>query len=169
MRSFRIYLSKFEREGAGGRGVPGAGGGAASRKAVMEFHIRRELRDKYGLEGRLFSLTGNVVLIDLREVRGLAAKFNAKLPPGVKPIRAGQLHAMGLIDEILHYMVALYREQVQADVFDTALERLNERLSRGKTEGLLHAFSGQFPPQAVYTGKEGVDSWLKGSEGGESR
>ncbi|MDR2178339.1 MAG: alpha-amylase, partial [Treponema sp.] len=135
----------------------------------MEFHIRREVRDEYSLESRLFSLTGNVALIDLREVRKLTAKFNAKIDPG-RPdryIRAGQLHAMGLIDEILHYMVALYREQVQPDVFDTALERLNEKLSRGKTEGLLHAFSGQFPPQAVYAGKTTVDSWLKGREGGE--
>ncbi|MDR1444039.1 MAG: alpha-amylase [Treponema sp.] len=135
----------------------------------MEFHIRRELRDEYALEGRLFSLTGNVVLIDLREVRELAAKFNARLPPGVKPVRAGQLHAMGLIDEILHYMTALYREQVQPGLFDTALEQLNEKLGRGKVEGLLHAFGGQFPPQAVYAGKATVDSWLKGSEGGESR
>ncbi|MDR3174721.1 MAG: alpha-amylase, partial [Treponema sp.] len=136
----------------------------------MEFHIRREVRDEYGLESRLFSLTGNVALIDLREVRELAAKFNAKIGPDhpERYIRAGQLHAMGLIDEILHYMVALYREQVQADVFDTALERLNEKLSHGKTEGLLHAFSAQFPPQAVYAGKITVDSWLKGSEGGEN-
>ncbi|MDR3148198.1 MAG: alpha-amylase, partial [Treponema sp.] len=136
----------------------------------MEFHIRREVRDEYGLESRLFSLTGNVVLIDLREVRELAARFNAKIGPDhpERYIRAGQLHAMGLIDEILHYMVALYREQVQADVFDTALERLNDKLGRGKTEGLLHAFSAQFPPQAVYAGKATVDSWLKGSEGAEN-
>jgi hypothetical protein len=136
----------------------------------MEFHIRREVRLEYGLERRLFSLTGNVVLIDLREVRELAAKFNAKINPRhpERFIRAGQLHAMGLIDEILHYMVALYREQVRPDVFDTALERLNESLSFGKTEGLLHSFCGQFPPQAVYAEQRSVDDWLKNSEGGES-
>ncbi|MDR0670547.1 MAG: alpha-amylase [Treponema sp.] len=161
MKKIDIVLSKFERG-------DGTGPAAARRTAVMEFHIRRELRDEYKLESRLFSLTGNVVLIDLREVRNLAAKFNAKAGPGRRHIRAGQLHAMGLIDEILHYMVALYREQVQGDVFDTALERLNEKLGRGKTEGMLHAFGSQFPPQAVYAGSTTVDSWLKGSEGGES-
>ncbi|MDR2246049.1 MAG: hypothetical protein LBE17_05145, partial [Treponema sp.] len=117
MTALHISLSKFEKAGAGesmpagwnNPGVSGRGGvPAASRKAVMEFHIRREVREEYGLEHRLFSLTGNVALIDLRKVRELAAKFNAKVDPR-RPerfIRAGQLYAMGLIDEILHYLVA---------------------------------------------------------------
>ncbi|MDR3192907.1 MAG: hypothetical protein LBT87_07570, partial [Treponema sp.] len=124
MIALPISLSEFEKAGAGGsrpaeRKSSGASGvPAACRKAVMEFHIRREVREEYGLEHRLFSLTGNVVLIDLRKVRELAAKFNAKVDPRhpERFIRAGQLYAMGLIDEILHYLVALYREQVQPDM-----------------------------------------------------
>jgi hypothetical protein len=176
MTALHISLSKFEKPGAGGSAPAGrknsgaSGAPAASRGAVMEFHIRREVREEYGLEHRLFSLTGNVVLIDLRKVRELAAKFNAKVDPRhpERFIRAGQLYAMGLIDEILHYLVALYREQVQPDLFTAALDRLNGRFSHGKTEGLLHAFGAQFPPQAVYAGETTVDTWLKGSEGGES-
>jgi hypothetical protein len=134
----------------------------------MEFHIRREVRDEYGLAAPLFSLRGNVVLQDLRQCRELAAKFNAKLSPAIQPVKAGHLYAMGLIDEILHYVAALYREQVQPDAFDTALGRLEANLGDGKTAALLSAFSGQFPPRQVYAGDSSVEAYLKGSDGGES-
>ncbi|GHU70879.1 hypothetical protein FACS189450_06000 [Spirochaetia bacterium] len=166
MMKFAIRLTAFEGEGTA---LPGALK-AASRRTTMEFHIRREVREEYALDKGLFSLTGNVVLADLRQVRELAAKFNAKTDPRHPDrfIKAGQLYAMGLIDEILHYMVALYREQVQPDVFDTALGRLEEKLSSGKTGDLLHTFGALFPPQPVYAGQSTVEDYLKGSDDGES-
>ncbi|MDR1277315.1 MAG: alpha-amylase [Treponema sp.] len=161
MKTAIITLGKLEKPGYNR---------AASRKAVMEFHIRREVRQEYGLEAPLFSLRGNVVLPDLRQCRELAAKFNAKVDPAhpERFIRAGHLYAMGLIDEILHYVVALYREQVQPDAFDTALERLGTRLGDGKTAGLLTAFNGQFPPRQVYAGDTTIEAYLQGKDGGES-
>jgi glycosidase len=144
---------------------------AARRRAVMEFHIRREVREEYGLDQALFSLRGNVVFADLRQVRELTAKLNAGVDPEKEPerfVKAGQLYAMGLIDEILHYMTALYREQIRGDVFDTALARLEADLGADKTELLLRAFGGQFPPRQVYAGKATVDQYLAGSDGGES-
>jgi glycosidase len=136
----------------------------------MEFHINRDVRREYQLEHDLFSLRGNVVLADLRKVRELAAKFNAKVDPA-RPerfIKAGQLYAMGLIDEILHYVAALYREQVQPDAFETALKRLENNLGQDKTSGLLHSFSDLFPPRQVYAGAATIDAYLQGSEDGES-
>ncbi|GHT64479.1 hypothetical protein FACS1894110_04190 [Spirochaetia bacterium] len=167
MMKFAIRLTAFEGEG---HWAAINSPRAASRRATMEFHIRREVREEYALDKGLFSLTGNVVLADLRQVRELAAKFNAKTDPRHPDrfIKAGQLYAMGLIDEILHYMVALYREQVQPDVFDTALGRLEEKLSSGKTGDLLHTFGALFPPQPVYAGQSTVEDYLKGSDDGES-
>ncbi|MCL1814680.1 MAG: alpha-amylase family glycosyl hydrolase [Treponema sp.] len=133
----------------------------------MEFHIRREVREEHGLEAPLFSLTGNVILSDLRQARTLTAKLNSKLPPE-KRLKAGQLNAMGLIDEILHYMAALYREQVQGDAFEQAVSRLEERLGGGRTGSMFRHFGDQFPPQAVYAGRTSVESYLESSEGGES-
>jgi len=115
----------------------------------------------------LFSLTGNVILADMRLARELTAKFNAKLKDG-QHIKAGQLYAMGLIDEILHYVVALYRKQVQPDAFDTGLERLETKLGEGRTMGLLTAFTEQFPPQPVYAGDKVVPEYLEGADGDES-
>ena len=143
---------------------------ANKRKALMEFHINRDVRDEYRLEGSLFALTGNVVLADLKKTRELTAKFNAKIDPA-RPeqyIRAGQLYAMGLIDEIMHYVVALYREQVAPEAFEECLLRLENKLGETRTGKLLDAFSLKFPPRPVYSGEKSISEYLKGNEAGES-
>ncbi|GHV76822.1 alpha-amylase [Spirochaetia bacterium] len=150
---------------------PTRAGWAAQRRATMEFHIRREVRVEHGLETALFSLRGNVILADFQQVRKLTAKFNAKIDGAAHPekiIKAGQLNAMGLIDEILHYMVALYREQIQRDIFETALDRLNTALGHDRTAKLLETFGTQFPPQPVYAGDTTVSGYLQGTDEGES-
>jgi len=143
---------------------------AKSRKTLMEFHVNNDVRHEYGLNDSLFSLTGNVVFADLKQCRELANKFNLKQDPAhpERFIKAGHLYAMGLIDEILHYVVALYREEVQGDVFETALDRLNNNLGEGKTNGLLNEFSKQFPPRPVYKGEKNIEQYLKSKEDGES-
>jgi hypothetical protein len=171
MKKLRIFLTKYECLNLPVKGGDSPPFRAHTRRALMEFHIRREVRDEYGLEAPLFSLRGNVVLADLRQVRELTARFNSGLDPAKEPerfVRAGQLYAMGLIDEILHYIVALYRERIQPDVFDTALLKLEADLSEEKTAALLRAFSEQFPPRQVYTGKVTAENYLKGSDAGES-
>ena len=88
-----------------------------SHGAVREFHIDRDIRREFGLKGDLFALTGNVILADIRQTRELTAQFNAKQETSKEQyVRAGHLYAMGLIDEILHYVVSLYRQQVQPDI-----------------------------------------------------
>jgi len=141
-----------------------------TRKALMEFHINRDVRREHKLKDSLFSLTGNVVLIDLKKCRELTAKFNSSQDPAhpERFIKAGDLYAMGLIDEILHFVVAIYREQVQSDVFETALDRLESKLGEDKTDSLLNAFSTQFPPKAVYTGEQNVKQYLESEDDGES-
>ncbi|GAB6392999.1 MAG: alpha-amylase [Treponematales bacterium] len=166
-----VALTRFERPPGGGNPASGGNRAAAPSPAAREFHIRREVREAHGLDKSLFSLQGNVVLADFREVRGLAAKLNAGPAAAKRPggaVSAGQLNAMGLIDEILHYLVALYREQVRGDVFETALTRLEKNLGRGKTRAMLEGFCRAFPPRAVYGGEAGAAAYLDGSEAGES-
>ena len=159
MEKIRVRLTALENS-AHGTGFP------HGANPLMEFHIDSEVRKQYGIESSLFALSGNVVLADMRKTRELAAKFNAKNRDSRRFIRAGELYAMGLIDEILHYVVALYRKQVQPEVFETGLERLHSHLGGEKTEGLLTSFSRQFPPKPVYTGEKEIAEYLQGSDGG---
>jgi glycosidase len=128
---------------------------------TMEFHICDEVRKLCALERELFSLTGNVVLADFKQVRQLALKLNQK----GYAVRAGDVNAMGLIDEILHFMVSLYREEVQPDVFDTALARINQKMGESDTLALLKHFCTRFPPKKVYAQETDIDTYLQTSEG----
>jgi len=161
VNKFTIKLTKLEKKNSQW---------AKNRKALMEFHINSDVRREYELKDSLFSLTGNVIIADMKQTRELTAKFNSKQDPAhpERFIKAGQLYAMGLIDEILHFVVALYREEVQGDVFETALDRLETNLGGDKTDKLLTSFSGQFPPRPVYKGEKKVDEYLKSKEDGES-
>jgi len=168
MRKIYLNLTKLENQSEGSLTVRKFN--CRTRKALMEFHINRDVRHEYKLKDSLFSLTGNVVLIDLKQCRKLAAAFNSNQDPAhpEKFIKAGELYAMGLIDEILHFVVAIYREQVQSDVFETALDRLETKLGEDKTDSLLNAFSSQFPPKAVYTGEQNIEQYLESEDDGES-
>jgi len=168
MRKIYIKLTKLEKESKDS--LTARKFNCRTRKALMEFHINRDVRREHKLKDSLFSLTGNVVLVDLKQCRELTAKFNSNQDPAhpERFIKAGDLYAMGLIDEILHFVVAIYREQVQTDVFETALDRLETKLGGDKTDSLLNAFSSQFPPKAVYTGVQNVEQYLQSEDDGES-
>ena len=166
MLECRVTLSKFEKTFPRRTSFM-----AADRKALMEFHVRKGVREEHNLEGSLFSLTGNVILTDVRQVRTLAQRMNEGIDPVKNPeqvVQAGQLNAMGLIDEILHYVVALYREQVQPDIFETTFNRFEKKFGETKTEALLEKFCSQFPPKDVYSGKLGIPEYLESSDNGES-
>jgi len=167
MEKFSIRLAKLEGKNCCD---DSAEHWARNRKTIMEFHINRDIRLEYGINDSLFSLTGNVILADIKQCRELANKFNQKQDPShpERYIKAGNLYAMGLIDEILHFVVALYREEVQKDVFDTALDRIDSKLGEEKTDKFLKTFNTQFPPRSVYKGEKKVEQYLKETDEGES-
>ncbi|MDR3355994.1 MAG: alpha-amylase [Spirochaetaceae bacterium] len=161
-RVFLVRLAAFE---------PEAGGARTAGCPRFEFHICGRVRAEHGLDKDLFTLTGNVILADIKAARSLAAKLNSgherrKHPE--KAVSAGKLNAMGLIDEILHYLVGLYRQQVRGGLFEDALSRLESALGADKTSFLLETFCTEFPPKAVYVGECGADLYLSGGEGGLS-
>jgi glycosidase len=83
-------------------------------------------------------------------------------------VKAGQINAMGLIDEILHYVAGLYREQKNSKAMGQAMDWLYERLGKEAVDEALHKFVDEFPPKAVYKGEIGPDAYLEGSTAGVS-
>jgi glycosidase len=124
-----------------------------------EFHISAAARKKYGCDEGLFSISGNVILADLGAARQLAYKMNRT---GVK-VTAGQLAAMGLIDELQHYVIAQYRARVNQKVFFQALAHLDRELSPADTTGCLTEFVKTFPPLLVHRRQITLTEYLKGS------
>ncbi|HUX20224.1 MAG TPA: alpha-amylase family glycosyl hydrolase, partial [Spirochaetia bacterium] len=131
----------------------------------MEFHIARKVREKYDFRAELFGTTGNVVFHNFHGVRLFAQKINDKIDLIKFPeraIRTGQLNAMGLIDEILHYVVELYRQQTGNEPFRDADVLL--RASHGERyEETLLRFVEEFPPSEVYAGELSPSDYLSRS------
>lgn len=137
--------------------------------ARREFHVSRQARDKYLFNQSLFALNGNVILANFRAARVFAKKMNDRRDLVSFPeqtIRAGQINALGLIDEILHYVIGLYVQQVDPLALQDALQRLESELGRSAVDAALRQFTDQFPPVAVYQRQVDVDGWLAGESGG---
>ncbi len=136
---------------------------------VRELHVRREARARYGVDTALFTLSGNAILSDLRAVRALAAAMTAerRATGATDPtVTAGSLNAMGLIDEILHAVVAVYREHEDPEAVDDALDHLDEVLGTAATDEVLLRFTTGFPPLAVHLGELTPEAYLAGETEG---
>ena len=131
---------------------------------VLEFHISRRARDLYQFDQSLFSLGGNVIFANFRAARVFAQKVNEKRDLVRFPeraVKAGQINAMGLIDEILHYVVGLYHEQKNPQVFQQALDWLDERLGKEAVDAALYRFADEFPPLAVYRQEVELEDYME--------
>mgnify|MGYP000185723931 CR=1 FL=1 len=135
----------------------------------MEFHVSRQARDRYGFDQSLFSLSGNVLFADFRAARAFAQKINDKrdlLNHPDQTVWAGQINAMGLIDEILHYVVGLYRRERNPQAMSQALAWVKERVGRREVERALVQFAMEFPPLAVYRGEQSLAEYYAGTTDG---
>ncbi len=135
----------------------------------MEFHISRQARERYGLDETLFALRGGVVLANFHAARVFAQRLNARRDLARFPeraVRAGQINAMGLIDEILHLVIELYRQQKSPRAMAAALQRLGDELGADAVDATLRHFADEFPPLAVYRREIPLDEYLEGETGG---
>jgi hypothetical protein len=133
---------------------------------VFEFHIAREARQRYGFADTLFAFAGNVVFANLAASREFAQRMNEVRQAQLHPERAvhpGALNAMGLIDEALHLVIALYRQQRDIRAMLDALVWFETRLGREALDRTLLAFVEQFPGMSVFRGERTAAEWLADS------
>jgi glycosidase len=137
--------------------------------ALREFHVSRQARDRYNFDESLFTLSGNVIFTNFHAARIFAHKINEKRDLITFPeqaVRASEINAMGLLDEILHYIIGLYREQRNPKVIAEALEYLEENLGKEAVDQALYTFIDNFPPIAVYRQTMTAEEYLAGETGG---
>ena len=138
---------------------------------TFEFHVSRAARDRYRFDEALFGSHGNVVFADYGAARRFAQAMNAQRNVAADPgaaVRAGDLNAMGLVDEVLHFVIELYRRERKPDAMTAALDDLRERLGEPALEATLAAFVAQFPTVAGYRGEQSAEKYLTGETDGRS-
>lgn len=132
-----------------------------------EFHISKKIRDLCNFDGGLFASSGNVVFANMRNVRAFQLLINNVFESRGeenKKLSAGQLNAMGLIDEILHYVCMLYRRDKVLTFIDDLLASLDKEFGRAEVDGLLLDFIREFPPVVVYKEKIRPEEYLAATE-----
>jgi glycosidase len=135
---------------------------------MMEFHIARKARERYEFAESLFSYTGNVVFANVAACREFAHRINKIRDVEKHPeqaVHAGQLYAMGLIDEASHILMARYREQFDPAVMTSALEFFSAKVGSEALDAMLLAFVEQFPGSSVIRGIETPRQWLAAGTG----
>ncbi|MEW6717173.1 MAG: alpha-amylase family glycosyl hydrolase [Chloroflexota bacterium] len=136
-----------------------------SLSLYREFHISRDLRKRYNLNEALFSLQGDTVIADINTARQLTHKLSTDKDI-TAPIQASELYALGLIDEIFHYVIHLYHEQIDLHTLEQAYLQLCGELGEKTVYETLRAFSTEFPPLMVYRNELSPEEYLKGSTEG---
>ncbi len=138
---------------------------------TYEFHISHLARVRYKFDELIFGLSGNVIFANFHAARLFAAKMNQKrdvinFPEHV--VRAGQINAMGLIDEILHMVVHLYRQQINPLVMQEALDWLYGMIGKDAVDDTLLQFIQEFPPLVIYRGGMSPKEYLESEHEGSS-
>ncbi len=131
-------------------------------RPLYRFHIAEKTRRKYGFAQELFSESGNVIFMDVRAARLFTQKMNdlRRAAGAGETLTAGDMNAMGLIDEVLHYVTGLYVKRTGPDVFLRCLDALDGKPGRQAVDRALTAFLEAFPVPET-SGKEGAAAeWL---------
>jgi len=129
---------------------------------MFEFHISKECRDKYKFDKNLFQFSGNVIFTDLQAVKNFAEKLNIRRKKaGRNLMRPSELNAMGLIDEILHFVLHKYKREKNPAAFENLLKYLQNIFGEKTVLNTITKFTSLFPPQLVYTKKMSVSEYLK--------
>jgi glycosidase len=137
----------------------------------MEFHISRMARERFLFDESLFSLHGNVIFANFHAARAFTQKLNEKLDLLNFPeraLKASQVNAMGLIDELMHVVIQLYREKQNPLVFEQALTHLEEQFGTQEVHHTMLRFNQEFPPLAVFRKQMTVEEYLEGTTTGRS-
>jgi len=136
---------------------------------MFEFHISRFTRDKYQFEDVIFSFNGNAVLADFAAARRFAERMNIVRQVADNPeqaVMASDINAMGLIDEVWHYLVMLYRQRHGLKVMLDVYDYVEERVGAARLQDAIQLFCMQFPPVKVYRGEISLIEYLAGSTDG---
>ena len=129
-----------------------------------EFHISRKIRNLCSFNEGLYASSGNVIFANMKNVRDFQLLFNNYIETQIKDenkkVSAGQLNAMGLIDEILHHVCMLYRHNKAQTFMTDLLSTMEKEFSKEEIDNLLLDFIKEFPPVEVYKEKTTAEEYL---------
>ncbi|MEW6095243.1 MAG: alpha-amylase family glycosyl hydrolase [bacterium] len=127
----------------------------------LEFHILKRARDKYKLDETADEYT---VLSHFHAIRLFAQRMNEKRDLKSYPdqtIKACQLNAIGLLEEIWRFVMCRYRQQKNPQAVKNGIEWVAKHFSQDVVNKTITRFVELFPPITVYRGGVFVEEYVK--------
>ncbi|HYX10509.1 MAG TPA: alpha-amylase family glycosyl hydrolase, partial [Candidatus Acidoferrum sp.] len=122
----------------------------AAPARVTGSRINREARDRFDLTG-LVRPDGRSRLSDIPTARAIAFRINQRRDPA-RSVQAGELAALGLIDELQAALIRAYEKRVDPKAFAAALDAVETTLGEPAVDSTLEASVETFPPDDVRRG-----------------
>lgn len=132
------------------------------------FHILSAVRRKYNFDQTIYQLSGNVIFANVEAVREFCDKVNQNREQRESWL-VSEVNAMALIDEINHYIVRLYVEQYDRDMWNNVAQLVDKYYGEFKRHELIETFGTYFEPISVYLGKCTLQEYLNDSSFSENR
>jgi len=131
----------------------------AASPSGTHFHVSLPARQRYGFAESELAVDphkSRLIAQTISEARKKPPTAPAAAP--LESVRAGDVNAIGLIHEVLHLIVGLYRQSVDPVALSRALAYLEQKLGGAALDGALDRFLDQFPPrtppEAAAAGRE---------------
>jgi glycosidase len=150
----------------------------AKDSQTFEFHISRKSRDLFDLDDSLFTLSGDLIFPNFRAVQDFVMRVNEIRQVNAKGksdrvtsedsstlISPGDVNAMGLLHEVLHFVINSYVNEINPSAFARLEDWLKKNIGRVEFEKSTRRFVELFPSTKVYRREESVENYLSLSTG----
>lgn len=129
------------------------------------FHVNKKARLKYEINETLFSIKGRIIFANFNSTQILADTINKKRDLQSKPdlaVNPSIINALGLMDEIIHFIIESYRKKINPNLLKDILTRVEQKHGQQERDNLLRNFIEVFPNNDVFNNKIKADDYLKG-------
>lgn len=129
----------------------------------MRFPITRRAREIHQFDPSLFSPDGKLNVAELKQVRSIVQQYN--LTPTINVVsetkmRPSQLYGMGLLDQIFHKVIFLYKTEINAIAFQNLVISIEESFGLENFRSLLNTFIQSYPPEDVFQNRKASSNFL---------
>jgi len=128
-----------------------------------EFPVLSTTREKYVIPTALLGPSGKLVLSNFRSIQVFTDWISTHQKQGQdRYIKAGQLNAMVLIEQILHYVLLKYVTEKNPDFFEKACQWLENRMVETELNSVFLKHTACFPCLDIIKGKTSVHDYQDG-------
>ena len=134
----------------------------------MELQFTLKAISKYQIDKKLLTLDESTIQDIIYLMRSLAQKINEDPDRDVlenpeRFVKASELNAIGLIDEIFSFTIDYYQTKISNTIFDEIYDVLEKKYGSTTLSTTLKQYLQDFPSEGFDTTTESIDEYLDGT------